>query len=65
MRSKVTMSNAVGSKRTISGIHSPTHTAWELYTSMIILVAVQIRLCFKPASTKITLQHKQKHELRN
>lgn len=57
MRSKVTMSDAVGSKCAVSRIHSPTYTAWELYASMIILVAVQIRLCFKPVSVKsLTLE---------
>jgi hypothetical protein len=58
MRSKVTVSNAVGSKRAVSGIHSPTNIAWELYASMIILMAVQIRLCFKSGRMKIlTLEH--------
>jgi hypothetical protein len=62
MRSKVTMSNAVGSKCAVSGIHSPTYTAWELYASMIILMAVQIRLCFKSALMKIlTLEHILRH----
>lgn len=58
MRSKVTMSNTVGSKSAVSGIHSPTYTAWELYASVIILMAVQIRLRFKSALMKIlTLEH--------
>jgi hypothetical protein len=53
MRSKVTVSNTVGSKSAVSGIHSPTYTAWELYASMIILMAVEIRLRFKSAIMKI------------
>jgi hypothetical protein len=62
MWSKVTMSNAVGSKRAVRGIHTSAYTAWELYASMIILVAIQVRLCFKSASMESdTLEHMTKH----
>jgi hypothetical protein len=58
MRSKVTMSNTVGSKCAVSGIHSSTYTAWELYASVIILMAIEIRLRFKSALMKIVrLEH--------
>jgi hypothetical protein len=52
MWSKVTMSNAVGSQRAVRGIHPSAHAARELYASMIILVAIQVRLRFKSAPTE-------------
>ena len=52
MRSKVTVSNTVGSQCAVSGIHTSTNIAWELYASMIVLMTIQIRLCFETETTK-------------
>jgi hypothetical protein len=57
------MSNAVGSKCAVRGIHSSAYTAWELYASMIIFMAIQVRLCFKSAPMENdTLEHMAKHK---
>lgn len=50
VRSNIAMRNLMLFQCAIRWIHSTACSAWKLFTRMILLVSLQIDLCFKPAT---------------